>query len=653
MGILEDTVGCSQTLPQPCIFSEWEEWTTCTATCGDGWRSRSRQIQAHAHRGGMTCDGSMREFEKCKGEGAACEAGNAVDCKFGEWNDWSTCDVNKMMYRDKRVLQPAENGGQPCVGETTQGQSCGLLPVDCRMSQWTGWGECDRTCGEGQSRRQRQIERFAQFGGQECDPNLMETRGCVQKECPMWNAEVSEWTEWSLCSFTCGPGQQKRERKILKERSLGGRGFEGFLGESRPCHGAAECPRQDCVWHEWEDWAPCSCSCGGGQQDRKRFVLHMPESGGRRCEPSDKIELRACNTHSCHGGGCRDGVWGAWSVWAGCSATCDGGTTYRTRSILQNASDCGCPAPGKAHETGICNLKSCSTPADCKMTPWTNWGPCSSSCNGIMKRERSVESFGTGSGIWCTGSLKQVERCNPSPGQAPTEQCEGGDPVDCVMSDWMPWSQCTASCGGGQDVRTRKILRHPKFGGKSCDGGLAEMKECNRHACGGPEPVDCTYSSWKQWGDCDKCNGERSRVRTIDAWPTNGGKECAPKGTMEIGRCPRRCRGEKFCEWSVWGEWSDCTVTCGKGGKRRRRRRLELTPQARNELPDYVANVVAKFGTLRAHAQDLESHQMAEIVTSFVAGCVFLSTILLVLRAWPRGRTPRTAQLGYLPVEEA
>lgn len=95
---------------------------------------------------------------------------------------------------------------------------------------------------------------------------------------------------------------------------------------------------------------------------------------------------------------------------------------------------------------------------------------------------------------------------------------------------------------------------------------------------------------------------------------------------MEIGRCPRRCRGEKFCEWSVWGEWlcrrksfthqpknrtiyciyiqfcavfltvltnkstsgsfnrlimlarplrwSDCTVTCGKGGKRRRRQGL-------------------------------------------------------------------------------
>eukprot|EP00438_Fugacium_kawagutii_P024651 Skav213930 [mRNA] locus=scaffold2679:8517:12974:- [translate_table: standard] len=183
--------------------------------------------------------------------------------------------------------------------------------------------------------------------------------------------------------------------------------------------------------------------------------------------------------------------------------------------------------------------------------------------NGIMKRERNVESYGkgsgarikigsvveewnqfsgstvaveamlTGSGLWCEGALKQVEACNPKPGELPSEACEGGDPVDCAQSDWTPWSMCSVTCGGSvppaeggqggqggavatrggsktpavQAGRTRKILRHPKYGGKSCDGALAELKECARHACGGPAPIDCKYSSWNQWGDCDKCNG--------------------------------------------------------------------------------------------------------------------------------------------------
>lgn len=66
-------------------------------------------------------------------------------------------------------------------------------------------------------------------------------------------------------------------------------------------------------------------------------------------------------------------------------------------------------------------------------------------------------------------------------------------------------------------------------------------------------------------------------------------------------------------------------MTCGKGGKRRRRRHLELTEQARQELPDYVQtlgdmcatscnlprNVVAKFESLRAHAEALWAIQSA------------------------------------------
>jgi len=81
---------------------------------------------------------------------------------------------------------------------------------------------------------------------------------------------------------------------------------------------------------------------------------------------------------------------------------------------------------------------------------------------------------------------------------------------------------------------------------------------------------------------------------------------------------------------------------------------LELTEQARNELPDYVSNVAKKFETLRAHAQELQSHQMSEMVASFVAGCSFVTIILLGLRAWPRrNNQPRVAELAYRPIEEA
>ena len=44
------------------------------------------------------------------------------------------------------------------------------------------------------------------------------------------------------------------------------------------------------------------------------------------------------------------------------------------------------------------------------------------------------------------------------------------------------------------------------------------------------------------------CTPEISVIAMIQ-----GGEECDPKATMEIGKCPRRCGGQKFCEWTVWG----------------------------------------------------------------------------------------------------
>ena len=55
-------------------------------------------------------------------------------------------------------------------------------------------------------------------------------------------------------------------------------------------------------------------------------------------------------------------------------------------------------------------------------------------------------------------------------------------PLDCVQSNWSKWSNCSKSCGGGIQSRTRKTIYPAQFGGKSC-GPLKQQKSCNRQPC--------------------------------------------------------------------------------------------------------------------------------------------------------------------------
>lgn len=52
--------------------------------------------------------------------------------------------------------------------------------------------------------------------------------------------------------------------------------------------------------------------------------------------------------------------------------------------------------------------------------------------------------------------------------------CNGGEPVDCVVSPWGPWSECVE----GVQTRTRTVLVSPQNGGASCPD-LIETRECS------------------------------------------------------------------------------------------------------------------------------------------------------------------------------
>lgn len=622
VGVLRETLGCKSSAPVPCEFEAWADWGVCsTEMCSSGYHARTRQISTYAQIGGRLCNGRMKELQPCHAWHDSCASGQTTTCELSPWGGWTDCGFNGMRYRSRDIERFATNGGEGCAGTLHQTESCGDQAVDCRMSQWTQWDSCDVSCGPGQMHRQRQVERFPANGGTTCPHVLMETKGCSLAQCVSHDVQLSEWSDWCECSATCGPGMQSRFRHVGTPREPGGKPVADVLGEARACEGKGKCPLLDCQWGNWAPWGLCTHSCGGGTRLRKRNIKVFPTAGGNQCDPKDIQEMEHCNTRNCTA--CEDGQWGPWTPWSPCSASCDGGTTFRTRNVAIMATSCGQPALGLNRMTAFCNVAApCETTVDCQFGNWSDWSGCSASCGGVQQRARDVVQFGSGAGKWCRGSLKDVRACNPEKGEPQPEVCMTGGPKrNCTLSDWSLWGTCSVTCGGGQHKRSRQILQHPTSGGEGCrNASLQQLGECGNGRCSGPPPTDCVLGDWQQWSPCDSCNGERTRLRQVAVYPENGGASCEMAALVEVARCDRRCGSETFCSWKDWGPWTDCTQTCGTGGKKRRRRYLQLIEGAHKPA--------APPGQLYVRAKALQHTDDHEMVAAFLAGCAALMAIL-------------------------
>jgi hypothetical protein len=146
---------------------------------------------------------------------------------------------------------------------------------------------------------------------------------------------------------------------------------------------------------------------------------------------------------------------------------------------------------------------------DCVVAEWRP-GECSATCGGgAIRLTRSIVTPPVG-GAKCP-VLEALQPCNP-------QKC----PVDCILSDWQGWSQCTAKCGGGIMQRERAVDTEPAHGGEPC-GETSEAVACNLVAC----DQDCELSDWTEWSACSKeCDdGTSQRVKTI-AVPVVGDGHC-------------------------------------------------------------------------------------------------------------------------------
>ncbi|KAJ8679178.1 hypothetical protein QAD02_014965 [Eretmocerus hayati] len=54
--------------------------------------------------------------------------------------------------------------------------------------------------------------------------------------------------------------------------------------------------------------------------------------------------------------------------------------------------------------------------------------------------------------------------------------------LDCLVSEWGPWTPCDSECGHGAQTRSRFVERSPENGGKHCPQ-LVQQRGCQGTKC--------------------------------------------------------------------------------------------------------------------------------------------------------------------------
>ncbi|XP_052900964.1 hemicentin-1-like [Anopheles moucheti] len=235
--------------------------------------------------------------------------------------------------------------------------------------------------------------------------------------------------------------------------------------------------------------------------------------------------------------------WSPWGAWSACSATCGGGTQFRSRiCLLVN----GSPAHGDRFncvgenvEIKPCELLPC--PVNGGWGEWGSWSNCTLDCvseysgvRSIRHRSRACDSPAPSlGGKLCIGAEYEEEPCH-------VRYC----PIEGGWTGWSDWTGCNEPCGYGRNIRFRSCSNPaPRHGGRPCDGEESEVKTCKLQEC----HVDGGWSEWSRWSQCSKSCGKgiRSRKRYCNnPTPKAGGKPCAGENIEHTQCSTKRCQND-------------------------------------------------------------------------------------------------------------